>query len=172
MAVVDSYFLGFLEWLRVFEDEGAVVDGVESEKVKHNYRIPLNPRVFFPAVNIMKNDALFSGSFPSKAQPIDLFLVCDDMAHSLQRLIAGNKIDLSFKFLAEVQGEEEALRGDMFVADDKTVLIAEDLAVGVAHAKDGVLAVPLLVEHGFVYFVLGLFLSGGKGTCWKIQVKN
>ena len=120
----------------------------------------------------MKNDPLFPGSLPSKTQPIDFFLVCDDVAYSLQRLITGNKINLSLEFFAEVQGEEETLRGDVLVADEKTVLITEELAVGVAHAKDGVLGVALLVEHGFVYFVLGRFLSGGEGTCWKIQVKN
>ena len=123
-------------------------------------------------MHIMKNDPLFPGSLPSKTQPIDFFLVCDDVAYSLQRLITGNKINLSLEFFAEVQGEEETLRGDVLVADEKTVLITEELAVGVAHAKDGVLGVALLVEHGFVYFVLGRFLSGGEGTCWKIQVKN
>ena len=120
----------------------------------------------------MNNNALFAGCLPSKAQPINFFLICNDVTHSLQRLIAGHKIHFSFEFLVEVQGEEKTSRGDVFVADDETVFISEKLAVGVAHAKDGVLVVPLFVEHGFVNFIFGLFLSRGEGTCSKIQVKN
>ena len=135
-----------------------VFDWIESKNINHNHTFINHPGLLLPAADVVEDHSFLPRSFLYKAKPINFSLIGNHVTYSFQGTITSYQIDLLLEFLAKKEGEKQASRGYMAMADNKARLLCEKLSVGMAHSKYFPLFVPLL-KHGLVYFTLRRLLS-------------